>query len=348
MKEKKDTLIELLTNEDFKKWILEPTYERELFWSKWLESDPERKELVNAAKEFIRSAKYRNISLEPGDKDEILSNIISQSSIKTEHSRRQGPRLQSGLIYKIAASILIIATFLSAIWWERVQEIVSDGVGKQISMIEKSNPQGRKSIIFLPDGTRVTLNSESKISYTSDYGSEDRTVSLEGEAFFEVKHDKTLPFNVISDGVMTTALGTSFNVRAFSVENVLKVSLKTGKVKVAKMINGDPKEHLLDPGEGFVIPKQGGEIKKVAVDPLLEFGWKDGMLVFKDNNLVEVVQALERWYGVKINVTGQPQKQWRVDGTFENETLEHVLNGLSYTHDLEFLINGKNVELKLK
>jgi ferric-dicitrate binding protein FerR (iron transport regulator) len=84
----------------------------------------------------------------------------------------------------------------------------------------------------------------------------------------------------------------------------------------------------------------------VTVDALKVYGWKDGILVFKDNDLSEVVSTLERWYDVRIEVIGRPEKSWRADGKFDNETLEQVLQGLSFTYDMEFLINRKNVELK--
>lgn len=344
MKKDKDTLIELLANEDFRKWILEPTYERDLFWNKRLENNPDKVELVNAAREFLRSLEYRKLPLKPGDKDEILSNIIAQTSIKTNFSESGFKRKRlrpTKLFYKIAASFIIIC--LSILWWKNSQEEIND----KLTIINKENPQGRKSSMLLPDRTRVILNADSRLTYDSDYGKHSRTVSVEGEAFFEVQPDKSRPFNVISRDIMTTALGTSFNVRAFAGEDRMKISLRTGKVRVKKLNDSTAQEQVLDPGEGVMISQSGNKMEKVRIDPLIAFGWKDGILIFEDNSLKEVVVMLERWYGVKIEVTGRPSTQWKVNGRFENKALEQVLNSLSFTYDLEFRITGKNVELKL-
>lgn len=341
---KKETLIELLANEEFNKWILEPTYERDLFWNKWLENNPDKVELVNAAREFLRSLAYRKLTLKPGDKDAILSNIIAQTSIKTdlpEFSSKRKRLRPTKLFYKIAASFIIIC--LSFLGWKNSQKEIND----QLTVIKKENPQGRKSSILLPDRTRVILNADSRLTYDSDYGRNDRTVRVEGEAFFEVKQDLSRPFNVISRSIMTTALGTSFNVRAFAGEDRLKISLKTGKVKVKRLNHSTSQEQVLDPGEGVMISQSSDEIEKVRIDPLVTFGWKDGILVFEDNSLEEVIVVLERWYGVKVKVTGQPHEPWKVNGRFENKTLEQILNSLGFTYDLEFRITGKNVELKL-
>jgi transmembrane sensor len=349
----KDKVIELLVNEDFKKWVLKPTYERDLFWNKWLERNPEQEETVNVAKEFILSAKFKKPGLSPDAKDEILSNIISQTPPKHNTDsftdRKDRNRLfQSFSVFKIAATITIIAGFAGAFWLNKINTRTHKDIVKELTFVKKENPQGRKSTIMLPDGTKVILNSSSTLTYDSNYGDQDRTVRISGEAFFDVLPNYEKPFNVVSGNIVTTALGTSFNVRAFESESTLKISLLTGKVKVVDLTKTDTEtEYMLLPGEGFIIEKPNGELKKVKVEPLMEFGWKDGILVFADNDLDEVVQALERWYGIKISIIGQPKKQWRVDGRFDNETLEQVLQGLSFTYDLEYLITGEIVELKL-
>lgn len=349
--DKKEELIELLANEDFKRWVLEPTYERDIFWLKWLDNNPGKEEIVNAAKEFIRSAKYPKRSLKPEVRDEILSNIILHTpsnggNFHYSTVEKRKPFLRE-YIYKTAAAVLILVTFSGLMWWGRMQE---QRIEESVPVaVRKENPSGRKSVLVLPDGSKVTLNAASVLTYSPDFGDVDRTVNIEGEAFFEVKEDIRRPFNVISGNIMTTALGTSFNVRAFQSEQTLKVSLRTGKVKVVN-ISDDSLEQaqLLEPGEGFVIQKSGRGMEKIDIDPIMEFGWKDGVLVFKGSNLQEVVRSLERWYGVTIEVKGKPSKEWRVDSKFDNESLEQVLQGLSFTYDIDYQISGKNVELKFK
>jgi ferric-dicitrate binding protein FerR (iron transport regulator) len=357
MKEsRQQEFLELLTNEDFKRWVLEPTYERDVFWDKWLENHPEKSALVIAAKEFIRTKKFREYSIASEEKDRILSAIISKTEINksSAEERKLGSKYElrrslfqyPASLYRIAAVLFFIATFIGVAYWNLKSER-SPVSANELTFVKKENPQGRKSVVMLPDGTKVTLNSASMITYDSNFGVQDRTVRIEGEAFFEVIPDTSHPFRVVSNDIVTTALGTSFNVRSFANESSLNISLLTGKVKVTRI--GDQnttEEHLLSPGEGFIITRQNGEIERVTVDALKVYGWKDGILVFKDNDLSEVVSTLERWYDVRIEVIGRPEKSWRADGKFDNETLEQVLQGLSFTYDMEFLINRKNVELK--
>ncbi|UII19993.1 FecR family protein [Fulvivirga ligni] len=344
MTEDNNDIIDLLTNEDFRKWVLEPSYERALFWEKWMKNNPDRIEAVNAAKEFIRSTRYRNLNVSAAEKDQILSEIIAETTMVTPMMRSSRPKKSSKVWYRAAAAVLLLGTALSIYWWSNVNEPLPVQKSNLVEVV-KENPQGRKSTVFLPDGTRVSLNAESKITYSTDYGKETRTVTLTGEAYFEVKHNPSKPFKVISENIMTVALGTAFNVRDFKDEKDLRVALKNGKVLVKNMSNHT--KDFLEPGEGFVIPKSSGELELVKINPLEEFGWKDGILMFKNSSLDDVKERLERWYGVTIKINGKPKVPWRVDAKFKNESLEEVLNGLDFTYDLTYKIDGKNVELNL-
>ena len=92
--------------------------------------------------------------------------------------------------------------------------------------------RGQKSSITLPDGTSVILNSESSIMYGTDYNNSNRTVELQGEAYFDVKQNQTLPFTVKAGDLSITAKGTAFNVRAYLDENYISTTLTEGKVEI--------------------------------------------------------------------------------------------------------------------
>jgi transmembrane sensor len=357
MKEsRKQEFLELLTNEDFKRWVLEPTYESDIFWNKWLENHPENSDLVNAAVEFIRIKKFREHSISAEEKDQILSDIISKTTVSKSLYDSHTVSMKYGMkkdifrfspwFYRVAATLFFIAAFAGVAIWNLKSEN-NQQYTHELTFIKKENPRGRKSVVMLPDGTRVVLNSASMITYDSNFGLQDRTVRIEGEAFFDVVPDEQHLFRVVSKDFVTTALGTSFNVRSFDDESSINISLLAGKVSVVRIEDKNAyNDHLLSPGEGFIISRQNREMERVTIDALKEYGWKDGILVFKDNNLSEVVNTLERWYDVKVKVIGQPEKSWRADGKFDNETLEQVLQGLSFTYGMEFLINKKDVELK--
>ncbi|MCH7409183.1 DUF4974 domain-containing protein [Belliella sp. DSM 111904] len=211
--------------------------------------------------------------------------------------------------------------------------------------IERYNPAGQKTKIHLPDGSTVYLNSESRITYSEDFLT-DRYITLEGEAFFNVAKDEKNPFRVSSRGVITTALGTSFNISSFSTKERIVVTLLTGSVK----LNLEDKDGylILNPGEESVLSKDMSMMDKQIVDVNQRILWMDGVLRFEETSIDEMVTILERWYGVQISVRGK-QKKLLASGTFENnETLKNVLQVLSASIGFDYKLKDKEVLIEFK
>ena len=195
----------------------------------------------------------------------VLNKIDDEQEFEISNSSSSAKRHFSlSTIVKIAASITI---FLALIYF------ISDNLEKEteepnkISLIIKENPSGQKSRIFLPDGSSVTLNAESKISYPEKFSDSIRIVSLVGEAFFDVVKNDNKPFIVNSEDLSTTVLGTSFNVRAFDADPITLVALKVGKVKVEIINNTEyAKAMFLDPGEVITYDKSESRVLKNKFD----------------------------------------------------------------------------------
>jgi transmembrane sensor len=206
----------------------------------------------------------------------------------------------------------------------------------------RTTAAGEKLRITLPDQTKITVNSLSEIVYYSDYGNIERVVKVKGEAFFEVAHDPKKPFKVISNGITTTALGTSFNVYA---RNEYRIALTEGKVSVA---SADNKIELL-PGNMALWEKMKGpelEFEVTSFDMKKIIGWKDGILFFDNKPLIEILRDLENWYAVEMKIQDGVDINRKVIGSFENKNLKDVLTGLSFSMGFEFDIEGKNVQIK--
>ncbi|ELR70502.1 putative anti sigma factor [Fulvivirga imtechensis AK7] len=210
-------------------------------------------------------------------------------------------------------------------------------------MVVKSTPAGMKSTIQLSDGSKVTLNSGSKISYLKTFTDSSRVITLEGEAFFEVAKDKTRPFSVIANGTTTTALGTSFNINAR--DQVCKVSLASGKVIVIpqKDDTGVEKTFVLSPGEALEVNTVTRTAMKTVFDQNKDLLWKEGVLYFKQTSIKQIINTLELWYDVEFEITGKFDLNRKYTGRFENASLTHVLDNMSYALDFEYLIQGKKV-----
>ncbi|MGD1043944.1 MAG: FecR domain-containing protein [Bacteroidota bacterium] len=214
---------------------------------------------------------------------------------------------------------------------------------------EKKTVMGEKVILTLLDGTKVTLNADSKLKYPVRFGEESREVSLQGEAYFEAAHDDTKPFIVHSGGVTTTDLGTKFNVKAFPDENNVTVSLEDGKVKVragTTETQKNTREILLAPTQQFVFDKEN-EISTVETFDLQKaIGWKDNILIFDNEPLSKVLVPLERYFGVKFEIANPALANRIVKANFKNESFWTVVTVMEKATGLTYKTDKDNNEIK--
>ena len=197
---------------------------------------------------------------------------------------------------------------------------------------------------MLPDGSRVYLNSNSHLKYENDPIAGERIIHLTGEAFFEVARDEERPLVVYTNGIKTTAVGTSFNINAYDHNNNAKVYLKSGKVEVQSENNFI----LLNPGEGVNFNNINNKLNRVSLDERKELGWKSDLIIFNNASFEEVVRTLENWFGITINAEGKTDNKWRINGEFENEKLENILKSLSFTSSFDYAIKDEIITLKFR
>jgi len=300
------------------------------------------------ARKMVLGLRFKDEEITQGQKDTIWQNIKVQQqqekvsgkvrSIGSSQSMKSS-RSFAWYFYRAAAVVLILVT--SWILFNEQQQ--PEAPISQVQWIEKENPPGQRSRIYLSDGTVVYLNANSKISYQEEFEPDQKIVHLSGEAFFQVAKDSLRPFTVLSGELSITALGTQFNVAAFPGEDVVKVNLLEGKVEVRDQMN--QQRLILDEKQAVHYKKELLELEKVAFNYAEAIAWKDGILYFQKTNLPEVVSQLERWYGVKITIYGSPAEPKVISGRFENESLENVLQSISFPGGFNFEIDGKNVEL---
>jgi ferric-dicitrate binding protein FerR (iron transport regulator) len=161
-------------------------------------------------------------------------------------------------------------------------------------------PRGRQFRLVLPDGSRVWLNAASSLTYPTAFSGRERSVQLNGEAYFEIAKDEQLPFRVnIDDKTGIQVLGTRFNVNAYPEEAHIKTTLLEGAVR---MISGKHNA-ILAPGQAAQISRRAGEqaIKIIdQADPGSALAWKNGLFDFEDASLEEVMRQLARWYDIEV------------------------------------------------
>jgi len=252
----------------------------------------------------------------------------------------------------IAVSAAGLALILLSVFSYRqlvIKQEISQ-INGQAVMIEKFSPMGQISKVFLPDGSLVWLNADSKLQYSSNYGENTRTVSLTGEAYFEIKHEHSKPFLVKSGNVAITATGTSFNVNTFYNNSDIEIVLDEGELTIenlfSSLIPGMPLKTTLVPGNKAIYSLRESLFNVDDIKDSYDYTcWKDGVLSFRHADFETVVNSLERWYGVEFTWDGEPESGWNYTGAFNNEYLESVLKALGLDGQFSYEINNNAVQL---
>jgi ferric-dicitrate binding protein FerR (iron transport regulator) len=196
----------------------------------------------------------------------------------------------------------------------------------------------------LPDGTKVVLNSNSTFEYPEKFAKSERTVKLKGEAYFNVTHNESKPFIISADDVRIVVLGTSFYVNTNAPDNKVEVILTEGKVAVYYKSKPSQKV-ILNPGDKVEISKTNSSIIKSVNNDENYIAWKTKKIIFNNNSLSEVVLSLNKVYHSNIIISNKILADCRLTATFENQSLDAVLNVLKETLDLEINKSGSTVEL---
>ncbi|MEO9965506.1 MAG: FecR domain-containing protein [Reichenbachiella sp.] len=185
---------------------------------------------------------------------------------------------------------------------------------------------GEMKSITLPDGTNINLSKNSRLIYSKNFDKKNRTVSLEGEAFFDVTHNPKLPFVVKTGEVQVRVLGTSFNVNN-AISDSVEVMVKTGKVQMT----ASRKRTILTPGYRGVYYRSTRQLVKIgntrAESPLPKTNRK---LSFEDQPLSEILASLHQAYQIKVNLSNPAIANCKISISYEGGPIEEFLNGVGY------------------
>jgi transmembrane sensor len=238
-------------------------------------------------------------------------------------------------------------------------------------MLTASTPRGGTYQVVLPDGSKVWLNADSKISFPLHFFGSERKIILEGEAYFEVSRNKSKPFVVQTDKQEVTVLGTHFNINSYADEGSTKTTLLEGSVSVSyvsrlsstssrgtegtlghatsrdpSMLRDDgkmPESTILKPNQQSVLTG-GNQIKVNQVDASLVVAWKEGQFSFQNEALESIMRKVGRWYDVDVVYEDENLRKaiiWGKVSRFEN--ISKVLSKLQLTGQAKFKVEGRSV-----
>ena len=220
--------------------------------------------------------------------------------------------------------------------------VYSDSVGNtRVDTNILRVPKGGEFKLQLADGTRVYLNSATKLKYPVAFEGEERRVYLEGEAYFEVAKDAERPFFVVTDEMTARVYGTEFNVNTSS-ENGVRTVLVEGKVGVT--VRGSEREYVLKPSEMAFYDRGSGKVDVREVDTDLYTLWRKGMFVFERESLESIMETLSAWYDVEVFFQSESAKRLHFSGHMKRyEQIDEILHAITDATGVVFTINGKTV-----
>ncbi len=199
-------------------------------------------------------------------------------------------------------------------------------------------PRGGEYELLLSDGTRVWMNSESKLVYPVHFSGDFREVQMEGEVCFKVAKNERQPFIVKTQGISVEVLGTFFNVEAYPTDEVITTTLVEGRVNVS---NGK-QEYVMSPNQQVIA--DGGQLVVREVDAAEVVRWIEGVCYFSETSLEDIMDKLARWYDVEIFFANASAKEAHFSLEIERyDNIAAVLSKIEKTGRVKFKINGQTV-----
>ena len=278
----------------------------------------------------------------------VSDRINDAAGIDVERSLRQFKRrMHAGRrislrrsAVRIAAAAVIAAVLLAG---GLTTVLLSKRLAQPVTVVTQL---GERSQVVLPDGTKVWLNSSSSVEYVAPFFSRQRRVKMEGEAYFEVEHDRRAPFVVSTNGLDIEVLGTRFNIRNDDNEHRVTTVLLEGAVK-AYASGREQASVRLHPAQQLGFDTRTHAMRLTDC-PSAErsINWIDGRFCFEHDTFGEIVAELKRYYNVDIRFMDNRLRDMRFSGNFRVEDgIYHIMSVLQLTYKFNYRIAGNDIEL---
>ena len=244
-------------------------------------------------------------------------------------------------IQRIAA-VLFIPVLLGGIWYYVQQKELRKELKVLMVTQEIVTQPGTKTHLFLPDSTEVWLNAASSLKFPSVFVGNERRIALDGEAIFKVFKNKKKPFIVSTASMDVEAVGTEFNVSAYSGDLKFSTTLAEGKVKITDRVKSE-EVMFLDPGAQLNYDTKNKTYQAETVRVQDVIAWRDGVLIFNETPFYEVAAKLGRWFNADIQINDQSIANHRFTGKFTSESLDQVMELLTLTTPIAYSSSKRKI-----
>lgn len=307
--------------------------------SEWLEAKPVNRTLFNKIKTDWENINTMNTQFNV-DKawDKLHDRIITGENAKAK-LEDDVPRTRFTLSYltplRIAASLFLVIGLAAAVY--TAVKITNNRNYITVRTAENT----LNTSITLPDGSKVTLNSGTRLTYPKKFEAGERKVSLWGEAFFEVAHNKNWPFIIRANNALVKVLGTSFNVNTNAENHQVKVYVATGKVQLYEADNNNNSVYL-EPGYTGTLQK--GSVNKQKASDQNAIAWKTKIIMFNNTKYPEAIEVLHDVYKVDFVLKDNNIiSTWTIRDKFNNDPLDSVLHRITVAVNLKYERSGNTI-----
>lgn len=301
-----------------------PAEQEQLF--DWVSQNPENKKVFDDYVSLwsVRQNASRQFNVQSG-----LSRLNDRIN---EFEKQEQRKNAFWNVWNMAAAILLLVVSGFTLYFNGISAFEDHAQ----SLLSETSATDQLSVVTLSDGSVITLNKQATLKYPATFDAKTREVYLSGEAFFQVAKDSSKPFVIHANGITTTVLGTSFNVKA-SADSVT-VSVATGKVRVSD----GRQTQLVMPYERVLYAD--ATFTKSSSD-LSELNWNSRVLEFNDITLGQAAELISQFYEIQVTFQHEKLKNCVITGKFKNQRLETVLQAIEFSTDVHSEVKNNSVLL---
>lgn len=302
----------------------------------WIKQNPEEEHIIN---ELIRTKGMKN-QADKIDVDQAWNNVKGRILESKEEPRtRIAFHRHRSLLQYAAILLVLIGLGSAALFSYQSLSNSNELITKQTKVFQQDEK------ITFSDGSVAFLNGNSHINYPKTFAHKNRLINIKGEAFFDVTHNPQKPFVIKAEKAKIEVLGTSFNVKTNN-EGAVEVYVKTGKVRLSQL-KSSSQSILIKPGYIGII--NDNQIYTEKNEDLNYISWKTKKLYFKNTKLSQVTTTLERTYNVKIGLDEKHRTEsLALTATFDKEPIDHILDVISETFNMQVVKSGKRTYRLIK
>ena len=347
---------DFLLDESFIEWVLNNSEKDAIFWNAWIAAHPRSVPTVKLAKKTLLALHIKPArQLTDEELNFMIGNLEEKTRLQQTNRFRISTLTSSPYFSYPVAALLVIGIMIGAIFFNRINYSSDEIAPKAIAYAIKNQVNHSKigMLIKLADGSSVILEPGSSLSYPTYFKGKERSVSLKGEAFFEVHKDATHPFFVNTNDLVTRVVGTSFTIKAYN--NSSKVIVNTGKVWVSKKDHtGDIKQKAkliyLVPNQQLTYNKAHESlVKNTLAKPLmLSPNVSKELFTFNDTPLNKVIASIERAYNVNIVYNEKQMGGCPLTASLADEHLLEKLDLICKALNASYYINEGQIVLQGK